>query len=99
MLKKDENNTVTGTMKGIAQQKSVNPYVKNPAEMMSDQAGINVRGLGDTVVTEIDKGDWVKVSSVNFSKGASQIVLTASSKSGCALFSVQISQIRFFARS
>lgn len=60
-------------MKGIAQQKSVNPYVKNPAEMMSDQAGINVRGLGDTVVTEIDKGDWVKVSSVNFSKGASQI--------------------------
>jgi len=78
-------NTVTGTMKGIAQQKSVNPYVKNPAEMMSNQAGINVRGLGDTVVTEIDKGDWIKVSGVDFSKGASQIVLTASSKSGCAV--------------
>ena len=78
-------NMVTGTMKGIAQQKSVNPYVKNPAEMMSDQAGINVRGLGDTVVTEIDKGDWIKVSGVDFSKGASQIVLTASSKSGCAV--------------
>ena len=56
-------------MKGIAQQKSVNPYVKNPAEMMSDQAGINVRGLGDTVVTEIDKGDWIKVSGVDFSQG------------------------------
>ena len=52
---------------------------------MSNQAGIQVRGLGDTVVTEIDQGDWLKVSGVHFSKGASQIAIQVSSKSGCAV--------------
>ena len=52
---------------------------------MSNQAGIQVRGLGDTVVTEIDQGDWIKVSGVNFSKGAAQIAIKASSKDGCAV--------------
>lgn len=77
--------TVTGTMQGIAQQKSINPYSKIQAETMSNQAGINVRGLSDTIVTDIDKGDWLQVSGVNFSKGASKIILTASSKNGCAV--------------
>ena len=72
-------------MQGIAQQKSINPYSKIQAETMSNQAGINVRGLSDTIVTDIDKGDWLQVSGVNFSKGASKIILTASSKNGCAV--------------
>ena len=76
---------VTGTMTGIAQKKTINPYQTVQAETMSNQAGIQVRGLGDTVVTEIDQGDWLKVSGVHFSKGASQIAIKASSKSGCAV--------------
>ena len=76
---------VTGTMTGIAQKKTINPYQTVQAETMSNQAGIQVRGLGDTVVTEIDQGDWIKVSGVYFSKGASQIAIQASSKSGCAV--------------
>ena len=74
---------VTGTMTGIAQKKTINPYQTVQAETMSNQAGIQVRGLGDTVVTEIDQGDWLKVSGVHFSKGASQIAIQVSSKSGC----------------
>ena len=76
---------VTGTMTGIAQKKTINPYQTVQAETMSNQAGIQVRGLGDTVVTEIDQGDWLKVSGVHFSKGASQIAIKAASKSGCAV--------------
>ena len=78
-------NAVTGTMSGIAQKKSISPYSKVQAEPMSNQAGINVRGLGNTVVTDIDKGDWIKVSGVDFSKGASSVTLNVSSKSGCAV--------------
>ena len=76
---------VTGTMTGIAQKKTIDPYQTVQAETMSNQAGIQVRGLGDTVVTEIDQGDWLKVSGVHFSKGASQIAIKASSKDGCAV--------------
>lgn len=76
---------VTGTMTGIAQKKTINPYQTVQAETMSNQAGIQVRGLGDTVVTEIDQGDWLKVSGVHFSKSASQIAIQVSSKSGCAV--------------
>ena len=76
---------VTGTMTGIAQKKNINPYQTVQAETMSNQAGIQVRGLDDTVVTEIDQGDWIKVSGVNFSKGAAQITMKVSSKNGCAV--------------
>ena len=76
---------VTGTMTGIAQKKTIDPYQTVQAETMSNQAGIQVRGLDDTVVTEIDQGDWLKVSGVYFSKGASQIAIKASSKNGCAV--------------
>lgn len=77
--------SVTGTMTGIAQLKKLDPYAKVQAETMSDQAGINVSGLGDTVVTEIDKGDWIKVSGADFSKGASSVTVRASSVSGAAI--------------
>lgn len=76
---------VTGTMTGIAQKKTIDPYQTVQAETMSNQAGIQVRGLSDTVVTEIDQGDWIKVSRVNFSKGAAQITMKVSSKNGCAV--------------
>ena len=78
-------NAVTGTMTGIVQQKQVNPYQKVQAETMSNQAGIQVSGLGDTVVTEIDKGDWVKISGVDFSKGISQFTVCASSQFGSVI--------------
>lgn len=78
-------NSVTGTMDGIAQLKKLDPYAKVQAETMSNQAGINVSGLGDTVVTEIDKGDWIKVSGADFSKGASKLTVRAASGPGAAV--------------
>ena len=81
----NHHSIVTGTMKGISQLKKLNPYNKVQAETISDQAGINVRGLGDTIVTDIESGDWIKVSGVDFSKGTSSLTIKAASKNGGAV--------------
>ncbi len=78
-------NSVTGTMAGIAQLKPLSPYDKVQAETMSNQAGINVSGTGDTVVTDIDSGDWIQVSGVNFANGASSLTVRAASANGGAI--------------
>ena len=78
-------NAVTGTMTAIPQLQTLNPYQKVQAETMSHQAGINVSGLGDTVVTDIGAGDWVKVTGANFSKGCKSLTVRASSGSGAAI--------------
>ena len=81
----DKINSVTGTMTGIAQLKKVNPYQVNQAETMSSQSkDISVSGLGDTTVSG-NKGSWLKVSGVDFSKGAKTMTVKVSSKSGAAL--------------
>ena len=52
---------------------------------MSNQAGINVSGLGDTVVTDIDAGDWIKVNGASFSKGASSVTIRVKSSKEAAI--------------
>ena len=74
-----------GTMSGVPQLKSVDPYKTNQAEAISDQGGINVSGLGNTVISKVDSGDWIKVSGVDFSKGASTITVRVSSVNGAAI--------------
>ncbi len=78
-------NAVTGTMAGIPQLKKVNPYATVQAETMSNQAGINVRESGNTIVTDIQSGDWIQVSGVDFSKGTKTLTIHASSKNGGAV--------------
>ncbi len=77
--------SVTGTMKGIAQLKSLNPYERVQAETISRQAGVNVSGLGDTVVTDIQKGDWISVSGAEFTNGASEITVSVNAPKGGAI--------------
>lgn len=78
-------NSVKGTMAGMTQLQTLSPYDKVQAETMSHQAGINVSGVGDTVVTEIDKGDWIKVTGVAFTQGAKSLTVRGSSKSGSVI--------------
>ncbi|WP_051604894.1 family 43 glycosylhydrolase [Lachnobacterium bovis] len=73
-----------GTLKGASQVSSVNPYVVNQAENMSDQAGISVYGLGDTAVS-YNRGEWTKVSNVSFGNGAKNITITAGAKNGAVI--------------
>ncbi len=78
-------NSVTGTMTGIEQLKTVNPYQTVQAETMSNQSkGISVSGLGNTIVSG-SKGDWIKISGVNTSNGIKNITVKASSKNGGAI--------------
>ncbi|MGN0613871.1 MAG: endo-1,4-beta-xylanase [Porcipelethomonas sp.] len=76
---------VTGTMTGVPQLKNIDPYQKVQAETISDQAGINVNGLGDTVITDVDSGDWIKISGADFSKGTSSVTVKASSINGSVI--------------
>ncbi|MGN0585110.1 MAG: carbohydrate-binding protein, partial [Ruminococcus sp.] len=72
--------TATGSMKGVTQIETLNPYTKVQAETMQNQSkGISVNGLSDTTVTG-KKGDWTRVTGVNFNKGASSITVRASAK-------------------
>ncbi len=77
--------SVAGSMKGVSQIETLNPYTTVQAETMSNQSkGVRVSGLGDTTVTG-KKGDWLKVSGVNFSNGTKSVTVKASSNSGCAV--------------
>ena len=67
-------------MKGIPQLKSLNPYEKVQAETISRQAGVNVRGTGDTIITDIQSGDWISVFGADFSKGSKSLTICASSQ-------------------
>jgi arabinoxylan arabinofuranohydrolase len=76
----------TGDMKGITKQlEYVNPYETVQAETMAQQAGIQISGLGNTVVSEVDPGDWIRVKGVNFSNGCSKFNVRASSKNGAVI--------------
>ncbi len=74
--------SATGTMKGVSQIETLDPYKTVQAETMSSQSkGISVDGLQDTKVIG-KKGDWTKVSGVNFKNGVDSITIKASSSNG-----------------
>ncbi len=78
-------NSVTGTMAGISQLKTLSPNQKVQAETMSNQSkDISVSGLGDTVVNGT-KGSWIKSSGVNFTGSESNLTIKASAKNGAVI--------------
>lgn len=77
--------TVTGTMNGVSQLETLNPYNKVQAETIYRQAGINVKGVGDTVITDVQAGDWIGVSDAAFTKGAASLTVRVASKNGAAI--------------
>ncbi|MGN0605029.1 MAG: family 43 glycosylhydrolase, partial [Oscillospiraceae bacterium] len=77
--------SATGTMKGVEPVGTLNPYEKVRASTIYRQGGLNTRGVGDTIVTDIQKGDWFGVKNVEFSKGASKVTMKVSSSKGGAI--------------
>lgn len=76
---------VTGTMKGVAQLESFNPYQCVSAQIMYRQAGLTVEGYADEARTVATSGDWLQVKGVDFAKGAKAFTLCASSAEGGAV--------------
>ena len=66
---------VVGTMKGVAQLKSFNPYASIDARTMSHQAGTSVYG---SVKTE--PGSWIRITGVDFGDGADLMSISALSR-------------------
>lgn len=80
--------SATGTMKGVSQIETLNPYKTVQAETMSNQSkGISTTGLQNTKVVG-KKGEWIKVSGVNLKNGVSAIKINANAKSGSAAIKI-----------
>lgn len=81
------NGTITckGDMAGCKQIEAFDPYQLVPAETMAQQGGISISGVGDTVVTDIQTGDWIRLKGVDFKNGCNALTVRASSKSGGAI--------------
>ncbi len=70
--------TCSGSQNGVSQIENLNPYETVQAETMSNQSkNISVNGLGNTTV-KAKKGEWIKVSGVDLSKGVSSIKVKGS---------------------
>ena len=82
------NGTITcrGDMTGVKQIENLDPtQVIRASTMANESKGISVSGVGDTTV-EFKKGEWAKVSQVDFSKVQSGVLTAkASSKSGAII--------------
>ena len=73
-------NKGTPTMTGVAQLGNFNPYQTVQAENIFRQYGINVSGLGNTVVNA-SSGSFIGVKGADFSKGLSTITVRAKAES------------------
>lgn len=80
--------SASGSMKGVSQIETLDPYKTVQAETMSNQSkGISTTGLQNTKVVG-KKGEWIKVSGVNLKNGVSTIRINANAKSGSAAIKV-----------
>jgi GH35 family endo-1,4-beta-xylanase len=73
---------VQATMTGVPQIGTLNPYETQRASTIARQAGINVRGVGNTIVTDISRGDWVSVKGASFSRGSNSVTVRVASQNG-----------------
>ena len=84
------NDTISnakGDLAGVTQIKNLNAYQSNEAETMAWQGGVvvsNVGIYGNTKV-EMNRGDWIGVSNVDFSSGAASISIKVASNSGAII--------------
>lgn len=74
-----------GTHTGCTQLQKLNPFTTVQAETMANQGGIQIKGVGDTVVTDIQKGDWTMLKGVDFKDGCKTFSARASSKNGAVI--------------
>ena len=73
-----------GTLTGVSQISSFNPYQLNYFSTLAWEAGINVYGVGNTAVS-YNRGDWTGVARVDFGTGAKSITVEAGSSNGAVI--------------
>ena len=77
--------TCSGSQTGVSQLENLDPTKTVRAATMSNQSkNISVSGCGNSVVN-FKKGEWAKVSKVDFSKVSGTLTAKASSKNGAVI--------------
>jgi arabinoxylan arabinofuranohydrolase len=77
--------TCNGSQTGVSQIENLDPTKTVRAATMSNQSkNIKVSGVGNSVL-ELKKGEWAKVSKVDFSKVDGTLTAKASSKNGAII--------------
>ncbi|MBP1591052.1 MAG: carbohydrate-binding protein, partial [Oscillospiraceae bacterium] len=74
--------TCSGSQKGVSAVDTLDPFKLVQAETMNNNGGINVRGVGNTVVTDVNKGDWIRLTNVKFGQAPTTLTAKVGSKSG-----------------
>ncbi|GAA3347208.1 hypothetical protein GCM10020358_61100 [Amorphoplanes nipponensis] len=77
--------TITMTAAGAPQVGTLNPYVRQEAETIATETGVETEaaGTGNRAVSFIDNGDWIKVKGAAFGTGAATFTArVASATSG-----------------
>ncbi len=77
--------TCKGSMAGVDQLEYLNPFETVQAETMAQQAGIEISGLSNTVVTNIQTGDWIKLKGVDFGTGCKSLTVKVKSSEAAAI--------------
>lgn len=65
-----------GTYGGVSQIKKFNPYKMVQSATMSDNGGIVVTNSENGTYLEAEKGDWIKLSAVDFKEGSKRLTIT-----------------------
>ncbi|NLP26455.1 MAG: family 43 glycosylhydrolase [Clostridiales bacterium] len=76
--------SVIGTMKGVSQVQTLNPYQTVQAETIYRQGGNDVLGLGDTIV-KTKKGSWMGVRGAAFTNGTKSITVRVKSSTNAGI--------------
>lgn len=73
---------IKADMQGVERVKNFNPYETVSAVTMAWQAGVDVREVDEAsqVVTKIDNGDWIGISSAEFNEGTTEFVAKLASE-------------------
>ena len=75
----------TGTVTGVSQVKTFDPFERTEAETMAWMGGIETVDGGSGMLVNATKGDWIGLSNVDFSPRADAIVINASSTTGAVI--------------
>ncbi len=78
---------ITNTVEGVNPVQNLNPFIQQQAETIAWANGIETAldSINGVYVTDIDNGDYIKVRSVDFKKGAKSVQVNIVSASGGAM--------------
>lgn len=96
----DQIEPIQADLQGVEKVKNLNPYETTEAVTMAWQAGINVSKPSDSsfdeqdrVVSKVEHGSWLAVSSADFKDGATEIEVQLASQTDAASIDIRLNDL------